>query len=724
MLQDSTLEFGQARLKLKESLRFDMRQSGNSIAWICEDEVTGRFFQLGLPQYTFLTMLDGQRTVSTALMKTATLLREHAIDESEAANICKWAIESGLVETETGNSAARREEQHQRLQKQQLVSWLNPMMVRLPLFDPDQGMQKAANLFGFLISPIGLILWLAVVISGFFQLLMHWNQFFVNRVSSFSAGDLFWIAVTSFVLKVIHEIAHGVACKKFGGRVRSCGILVLLLIPMPFVDVTSSWKFTNKWQRIFTSAAGMISEIFIAAIACLVWASSTPGPLQYHAGNVIITATLLTLLFNINPLMKFDGYYMLSDWLEIPNLATHGRQWLKGTFKRLFFGSQRPTVKETGFRGFFVKAYGALAMLWFFSIAIGLSLGASSLLEGFGLIIAMIGLLMWVGIPAWKLAKYVAIGTEIERPNRWWFASACTITAACLIGFLVCCPAPSLVSAPIVVDYDPLTIVRAKASGFANIVHVSDGQFVQKGDPLVSLDNPELELELKTLLIDIQISKIRAQALLTRERLGERVLEQESLSSMEKRRNELEAQIANLKIVATHDGTVLADELQANRGKFFQPGDEILSIGNKNEVHAIALARQQDIKWIEQNPEVDVELRIWGRSKNALIAGHIAHTNPRARDDLPHEAFAATAGGPLSVVPREQVEDSAESGDMKLTQPRVPLEIALSNTDRRDLLPGQAGQLYVRSRNQNMGTYLAQNFIRFVKKNNFRTHGL
>ena len=659
-------------------------------------------------------------------MKTATLLREHAIDESEAANVCKWAIESGLVETESGNSAARRNEQHQQQRNQQLVSWLNPMMLRIPLFDPDQMLTKATKLFGFLVSPFGLMLWMIVVVTGFFQLLANWNEFFVNRVNSFSAGDLIWLALTSLVLKLIHEVAHGVTCKKYGGRVKSCGILFLLMIPMPYVDVTSSWRFSNKWQRILTSAAGMLSELFIAAIACFVWASSSPGPLQYHAGNVIITATLLTLMFNINPLMRFDGYYMLSDWLEIPNLATHGRTWLKAASKRLFFGSSPATVKEKGFRGFIVKAYGVLAMLWFFSIAVGLSMGASSMLEGFGLLIAMIGLLMWIGIPAWKLAKYVINGTETENPNRVWFATACGITAACLVCFLVFCPAPSVVSAPVVVDYDPLTIMRAKASGFANNIHVESGQHVEEGDLLVSLENPELELELKSLVIDIKISELRSNALLSRERLGEWKLEQETLESMEQRRRELSAQLENLKIVATQSGIILADDLKSDEGRYFQPGDEILSIGSKSEVHAIALTRQQDIKWIEKNPDCNIELRIWGRSKNALIAGEIKHVNPRARDDLPHEAFAASAGGPLAVVPREQVEESDEKGEgqMKLTQPRVPMEIALSTSDRRDLLPGQSGQLFIRGRNQNMGTYLAHNFVRFIKTNNMRTHGL
>ena len=108
MLNEQTFEFSQAKLKLKESLRFTMRENGGAIEYLVEDEVIGRFYRIGHPKYTFLTMLDGQRTVSAALMKTATLNREHAIDESEAASLCIWAIESSLIESETGNSAARR----------------------------------------------------------------------------------------------------------------------------------------------------------------------------------------------------------------------------------------------------------------------------------------------------------------------------------------------------------------------------------------------------------------------------------------------------------------------------------------------------------------------------------------------------------------------------------------------------------------------------------------
>ena len=725
MLNEQTFEFSQARLQLKDALRFTLRQNGDAIDYLVEDEVTGRFFRVGLAQYAFLTMLDGRRTVSTALMKAATLLREHAIDESEAANLCKWAIESGLIESETGNSSARRLEQHEQMQKQKMVSYLNPMMVRIPLFNPDPIVTVVSRFVGFLVSPAGAVIWLTVCIYGFLMLAQNWSEFINDRVNSFGAMDIVWIALTWCVLKLVHELAHSVVCKQFGGRVQSCGILLLLMIPMPFVDVTSSWRMESKWKRILISAAGMMCEVFIAAIACWIWVKSEPGPLQYHAGNVIISATLHTLLFNINPLMKFDGYFMLADWLEIPNLAVHGRAWLKGIFKWAYFGNKPAKLKETGFRGLAVRAYGVLAMAWFFSIAIGLSLAASGLIEGFGLVVAIIGLIMWAGIPLFKLVKYFSVGTKTERPNRLWFASAMTLTLLLAACFFYFCPSPTVVSAPIVIDYEPLHIVRSKSKGFVGDIHVRDGQAVEEGQLLVTLTNPELKHDHKSLLIDIRISKLRFNTFYNQGEISQAQLEERSLESMLKREAELSSRIAELEIYAPSSGSVLARDLDAQTGQYLEPGDEILSIATAGEIHAVALTRQDDIEWVAENPESEIELRIWGRHQRELLKGRVKHINPRARDDLPHEAFSASVGGPLAVVPRSQVEDdNSEENDMMLSQPRVPVEIELEPFDRETLVAGQTGELIVRSRKQNMGGYLAHNLIRFIRENNFRTHGL
>lgn len=727
MLNDQTFEFSQARLKLKNSLRFTIRDNAGGTEYLVEDEVTGRFFRVGLAQYTFMSMLDGKRTVNAALMKTATLLRQHAIDESEAASLCKWAIESGLVESEYGNSAARRLEQHDMQRKQKMMSYLNPLMLRVPLFNPDKLVGAVKPYCAWMVSPAGLLIWLIVVGYGFIQLGQHFADFYTNRISSFSSVDILWIATTWLILKGIHELAHSVVCKKFGGRVHNCGVMLLLLIPLPFVDVTSSWRFQNKWKRILVSAAGMMSEIFIAALACMVWVSVEPGPLQYHAGNVIITATLHTLFFNINPLMRFDGYYMLTDFLEIPNLATHGRQWLKGFFKRLYFGNKPAPVKETGLHGVAVRVYGALAMCWFCFIGVTLSLAASGLIEGFGLLLAMIGVVMWLGIPLFMLGKYFLFGTKTEVPNRLWFVCALAVTFLLIGGGLYVCPAPSVISAPIVVEYEPMSVVRANVRGFAEQIHVTDGDMVEAGDLLVSLENRELKAELASLRLDIEISELRADHLLSQKEIPQVQLENESLVSMIKRRAELESRLADLAIYAPQAGQVIARDLDTLHGQYLEPGKEVLSIGTPEKVHAIGLAKQTDAEWISENSNTEVELQLWGRYESRSLPGKITHVNPRARDDLPHEAFAATVGGPLAVVPRQQVESGSESDsgeeDLMLTAPRVTLEVAFE-TDEELPPAGKTGVLLVRNRHENMGQYLMAGFQRFVRENNFRTHGL
>ncbi len=727
LANEQTFQFGQAKLKARESLRFTMRQTGDDVTYLVENEATAKFFQIGLPQYTFLSLLDGHRTVSQALMQTATILRINALDEQEAANLCKWAIESGLVESEKSRNVSRKELAED-VAMRQSTSLLNPIMLRMPLFNPDSLIETMTRYFGWLVSSGGAMLWIIVVVAGFFQLLKNWDSFVLNRIDSFSPNDLLWFAVAWLVLKLVHESAHGIACKKFGGQVHSCGMLLLLLIPLPYVDVTSSWRFINKWHRIVVAAAGMLVEVFIAAIACMIWVAAEPGPLKYHAGNVIITATLHTLIFNANPLMKFDGYYMLSDFLEIPNLATRGRGYLKSFFKWAYFGNKPKPISDVGMRGVIVKAYGFLAMAWFFSISLGLSLAASSMFEGFGLLIAVVGMVLWFGIPIIKCTKFVVMGSETESPNRIWFATAMSVTCLLLGAFLFACPSPSVVSAPIVIDFEDLSIVRAEAAGFAKTIHVVDGQSVEAGQLLVSMENRELASELESLRVDVEIGELRCKTFHKTGDIASLKLELSSLESMYDRVEELTTLVGKLKIVAPQSGVVMASDLSGKENTYLTPGDEVLSIGMTDQLQAVALTRQQDVEWIKQTQAEDVQLFVWGQDDQSLAPGKIKRIFPRARDDFPHEAFAASNGGPLAVVPRGQVESSSDSKEeeqsLMLTEPRVQVEITLSAEDRQRLLPGQSGTMLIRSREEKMGPYLASNFLRFIRKNSFRSHGL
>ena len=161
MLNEQTLEFGQAKLKAKNALRFSSRKIGSRIGYIVEDELTGKFFQIGLSQYTFLSLLNGRRSVNDALQRTASLLGKHAFDQREVANLCKWAIDSGLLETEVGTTFDRRERVASDAAMQQATTWLNPITLKIPLFSPDSIITAANRFLGWLVSPFGAFLWLA-----------------------------------------------------------------------------------------------------------------------------------------------------------------------------------------------------------------------------------------------------------------------------------------------------------------------------------------------------------------------------------------------------------------------------------------------------------------------------------------------------------------------------------------------------------------------------------
>ncbi len=243
-------------------------------------------------------------------------------------------------------------------------------------------------------------------------------------------------------LRVVHEAAHALTCKRFGGRVRQWGILFLMFIPMPFVDVTTAWRFPRRRARILTSAAGMMAELFLAAIAAFVWYHSDPGLLRQNAVNVMLAASVTTLLFNANPLMRFDGYHILADVLDAPNLYTHGRQYIRSIGRRVFFGLRSGHPPWRPSQAMLVRSYAIAATVWKALIFVSLTLAALSLFDGIGLILAVTAGILWIGVPIFRIIRFLISGTETEQPSRRQFALACGGFATVIISVGLIVPAP------------------------------------------------------------------------------------------------------------------------------------------------------------------------------------------------------------------------------------------------------------------------------------------
>jgi len=330
--------------------------------WIVEDPATNQYFRMNRPAYRFVGLLDGRRSVGEVWTLCAQTLDVEAPTQGEAIALLGQLYAANLLSTEGGTLSGdaealfRRYGRRRTLETQsRLASFLS---LRIPLFDPDRLLGALAGALGWVFSVWGLVIWAAMVAMGVAALAGRWEELARASSRAMSGENLPWLYGAFVVAKVVHELAHGVACKVFGsregagGEVHAMGVMLLVLLPAPYVDATSAWGLRSKWRRITVGGAGMLAEVALAAAAAMVWTRAAEGSVVAAvAANVIFIAGVSTVLFNANPLLRYDGYYMLSDWLEAPNLQQRSREFIKGVVKRRVWGVRKGMESDAGGEG-------------------------------------------------------------------------------------------------------------------------------------------------------------------------------------------------------------------------------------------------------------------------------------------------------------------------------------------------------------------------------------
>jgi len=236
----------------------------------------------------------------------------------------------------------------------------------------------------------------------FFASLQVWQQWARLLESSrgvFATSNWIWLGLGWLALKAVHEFSHGLVCKRFGGTVREAGVLLVLLTPIAYVDVTSSWRFSSRWQRILTAAAGMHSELLVAAVASLIWCRTSNSMVEHVCFNVAVMASVTTVLFNLNPLMRFDGYYILSDLIGLPNLYSQGQIFLQYLVRRYVLGLSASLPDWSPGAGLLIRVHSIAALLWRMFISAGLIVAANTLFYGAGVVMAAAAVALWAGVP-------------------------------------------------------------------------------------------------------------------------------------------------------------------------------------------------------------------------------------------------------------------------------------------------------------------------------------
>ena len=282
----------------------------------------------------------------------------------------------------------------------------------------------------------------------------------MNNWLIFHDPQLFLIELIVIILSIsLHEFGHAIMCRRFGGEVHTMGVMFMVFTPMPYVDATSSWSFRSRWQRVLVGAGGMIPELFVAAGMIFVWANTGEGTLHSLAYNIMFVASVSTLLFNANPLMRFDGYYILSDLLDIPNLYFRSNQQLIYLIERFGFGGKKAESPAHSVReAWWLGVYGLAGHIYRTFVFAVILFFLSSRYLILGVIMAAVCFVSWIIMPVVRLVQYLSTSPRLER-NRIRAVAVCAGVVAVVLTFLELIPFPNNFRAPGVLQATEHTIV-------------------------------------------------------------------------------------------------------------------------------------------------------------------------------------------------------------------------------------------------------------------------
>jgi putative peptide zinc metalloprotease protein len=667
--------------------------------YVVRDAASNQFHRLSDAAYRFVGLLDGSRTVGEAWDLVGGTLADDAPTQPEVIQILSQLYAANLVETDIPPDATvllRRHKKH--MQRKLQGRLMNILFPRIPIWDPDRFLVRWMPLVKVGFSRFGALVWLAVLISALVALAPHSADLRSAAAEAINIQqhpiNAFYLWGVFVLIKFIHECGHAFACRRFGGECHEMGIMFLVFVPTPYVDASTAWAFPNKWARMFVGAAGMIVELFVAALCAFFWLNTkdSGSVLTQLAYNTMLIASVSTVMFNANPLLRYDGYYMLSDYLEIPNLQMRSREYLFGLIKRHVFRIKpNQPLPPPGQRAL-LFFYGITSSVYRIFVGIMIILIVTWQIPILGVLMGLGGVITWVVVPLVKLFKYLTIDPELHRKRGrgWAFSLAVAAAVVVLVGVI---RFPRYIYASGVAEPENREILRARSPGWIREVRVNDNDKVLAGDVLMVLEDPALEHDYKQTVAEIEQIKAQLQQASVTNPASKRI-SIEQLASREKTLKMIEDKIQNLIIKAPFTGFVVAPDIQNATGRFAERGTELLTVATNNSLKIKANIEQRDAVQAQWAIKDLTEVRLIGEPETVL---HIRPESFKVSQSTVNELASA------SVATRGDIPaDQRDPNGVKPLIPPFEFQGIVSNED----LAYQAGQgAYVRLKLKNEPLY-------------------
>ncbi|MBW8844932.1 MAG: hypothetical protein JF607_08185 [Burkholderiales bacterium] len=640
------------RPRLLARARLHRHRYRGELWYLLQDPASGKVHRFRPAARLMLAAMDGRRSVQELWQLAQRRLGDDAPTQDEVLQLLGQLHGADLLQTDVSPDALEVFERGQRESRSKSRrAWANPMAVRIPLVDPGPFLDRLAPWWPRLWGLPGALLWLLAVLPALVLLPQHVPELTHNLSDRvLEADNLLMLGLVFPLIKALHELGHATATRAGGGEVHDMGVMLLVLMPVPYVDASAATVLRSRWSRALVGAAGMLVELFVAALAFYLWLAVEPGLVRALCFNVMLVAGVSTLIFNGNPLLRYDAYYILADLIEVPNLAQQSaRYW--GYLAERYLLRVDDAVSPAGSRSesLWLLFYGLASTIYRLLVTVAIALFIATRFFFVGVVLALWAGAMMAVMPLVRVVRMLQARPSLrERRPRVMLIGGALAAAALL--FIVLVPVPMRVQAEGVVWLPEQATLRAGANGFFSRFEAAPGAAVKTGQVLLASFDPALDARLRGLEArvaeleanyQIEFVNDRSRADIAREQLG---LEREALA-----RDRLHA--SGLHVAAASDGVFTVLQAADMPGRYYRQG-EILGyvLGVARPVVRV-LVEQAVVDTIASGTR-GIEMRVAGNT-DQVVTGRILRLVPAGGDEAPSRALLSQGGGRIAADPRD-----------------------------------------------------------------------
>lgn len=637
----------EVRVGARPELDVSRHVFGGDAAYVVTDPISFQSHRLSQADYQVFIAINARQTLSKVFSGLVASGHLEADQEEEFYKFVLSLTQRGLLNlplSDGGRLYKRFEERKEAKQKGRLM---RSLFLRVPLVRPDRFLSNTMYLFRPLFTWVALGIWALCSLASLLVILSRWDEVTSPLSSILAIGNLPVLWTLLIVLKVIHEFGHAYACKRFGGEVPEMGAYFILFTPCAYVDASASWGFPSRWHRVVVALAGMYFESIAAMMALALWVLTPSGTLHDAAYYAVVLSTVVTVAFNANPLMRYDGYYVLSDALGIPNLRAEADKSLRTVATRVIYGVRGKQSGNGRVRSISLAVFGFAGAVYKVMLLLGISLVIAHKLPLVGFGVALMYIVQSLRQSGLSLLNYLRFSEELEgRRNRAIVTTVGIAVAGLVLMFVV--PIPGRVeSVGVVTRLDEVT-VRAAAPGFVREVLVECGDPIVSDELICRLENIDIQSEAQQLELQTKATKLRWEQELFSNRQSaartEAMLEDlyEDQETAEQRRAALEVRSAHTGVVTNCESTQV--------GTFLKRGDPVATVGAGPWAIRVLLTGEQLVD-AALTPRAKVRIRFMG-NPNEVFVGHVAQVASQGQTKVEREELTHLAGGEIAVDPQ------------------------------------------------------------------------